>query len=194
MGGRTRKTGCTSHVPICVAFGEQNPFNKIQAQRNNPNSMTQDHTSLRKGMSSHTSYAHVARAVEAKHRNDDDAQRRAAALGIDDTPRGAAAPKLHEDLFGCSPSRPRFVSGFSGHRPHEAFVVGQSVNVAPHEEWRAHAAERECEQHKRNVHYRHLTDAERAEVRAQAASGSARAQGGMVISMPNRATAAKRVT
>lgn len=195
MGSRNRKVGCTCHVPICSVFGVDNPFNKIQAQRS-CNRMTQDNVSLRKGMSSQTSYASIARAVEEKHRragDDHPVIQKHRQLVEDDTPRdGAPPPKLYEDLFGCSPRAPKLISGFSGHRPHNAFVVGQSVNQHNLAEWRAHAATKEVVEHKAHHHYRHLTTEEAAQVRAEAANGTALRQGGMVLSLPNRATAGKR--
>ena len=180
MGGRTRKVGYTGHVPMCTTFGDSNPFHKSRQQQQqlgaSANRMTQDNVSLRKGMSSQTSYAAVARAVEAKHRqverDEVDAaaarvqqqqqqeQEQSAAAGqphvsVAPPPRRSEsphAPQLHPDLFGCSPPAVKLVSGFGGHRAQYAFAVGESCNATRKDDWRAHAFAREREVHHRLNH------------------------------------------
>jgi hypothetical protein len=145
MGARTRKAGYCGHVPLCNTFGVDDPFTKIQEaiKSNNNNggstrTMTQDNTSLRKGMSSHTSYREIMNKVEANARKE---KEEAALL---DSPR---APKLDQEIFGNAPPQPKLISGFSGHRPHHAFVVGESVNAADKEVWREHVFEQELAAH-----------------------------------------------
>ncbi len=166
MGGRKRIAGYTGHVPLCASFGADDPFAKQRLAPPPPGRrMTQDNVPLRLGMSSKTSYAAVARAVEQRHRLASAAAAGAAAAGLpalgarslaaapgSDASLGRAresppAPPLHEDLFGCSPRGVKLVAGFCGHRPRSAFVVGEVVNAAPHDEWRAHVFSRERAEH-----------------------------------------------
>ena len=128
MGGvRHRKAGYCGHIPLMSAFDkDDNPFTKMQ-QNKAANRMTQDNVSLRKGMSSQTSYRAVMDKVEEKSRREKQER------DMKESPR---APKLEQELFGSSPPRPKLISGFSGHRPHYSFLVGESVNAAHKETWR----------------------------------------------------------
>lgn len=139
MGGvRHRKAGYCGHVPLMSAFDpDDNPFTKIQ-QNKAVNRMTQDNVSLRKGMSSQTSYRAVMEKIEEPSRSAKNER------DLQDSPR---APQLEHELFGTSPPRPKLVSGFSGHRPHYHFLVGEGVNAATKEPWRDFVFENEKEQH-----------------------------------------------